>query len=236
MGTKYVDPDKIKQFTDIEERELIVKMRNGDAEAREQLIFSCIPWVIRLAREFCSKYNWSDVEEAESRSLLRLVKCVDRLDPAKGRLTTLLGTSVPRDLMNMMGDTRLIKIPRPYEDRYKTYRTEISKTDHIFSLSLAGDVKDDFRHDLEIENKEQAEIDSRRFEHACKSLTEKQFNGFIRHFVYEETLESIANSKGVTRQAVQQYCQKSVDKVTREIIACPREIRLTQKQIEKIKK
>ena len=88
-----------------EETELAAAMAAGDVSARNTLIETSIPWVLKLTRR-----RDDDDEDLESFVLLRVCKYMDGYSPTRGRLST---------FVTCMVRTSMIEY---YRQRYKRLR------------------------------------------------------------------------------------------------------------------
>jgi RNA polymerase sigma factor (sigma-70 family) len=83
------DVDKNYVKTEIEEQsELFYKMKNGDSEAREQIIKSCLPLVYSIANKFHYNNRHVDLDDLIQQGNIGLIKAVDNWDISKGTITT----------------------------------------------------------------------------------------------------------------------------------------------------
>ena len=89
--------EQAPRFTREEERDLALKAQQGDTDAREQLILSNVPWANRCAINFAEAMG-QDLEECISIANPALVKAVDKFNPDRGRLTTLVAKCVKNAL------------------------------------------------------------------------------------------------------------------------------------------
>ena len=82
------------------------KMRDGDAQAREDIISSCLPLVIDLAKKF--RYNNKHIylDDMIQEGNIALMKAVDSWDVKKGNLTTVVTWCVRRALIDLITDAK----------------------------------------------------------------------------------------------------------------------------------
>ena len=90
--------EQAPRFTREEERDLAIKAQQGDGDAREQLILSNIPWAKQCAIKFAEKREL-DVDECISTANVALLESVDKFNPNRGRLTTLVAKCVEHSLL-----------------------------------------------------------------------------------------------------------------------------------------
>lgn len=84
------------RFTAEQERTLIAAMRRGDREAADLLARSVLPWACKTALRSAATMQSIDPEEAVSVAHYAVNRCLQRVDPAKGRLITIVTYSVRR--------------------------------------------------------------------------------------------------------------------------------------------
>ncbi len=101
-----------------EETELHRQMVGGDRDAREKLIFSCVPFAFGRALKYYqgSKKFRNGVAlrlgDLVQEAMLGLILAVDRFDPEKSRLVTFSDWHIQRELCSFLQDNRMIRIPR----------------------------------------------------------------------------------------------------------------------------
>ena len=84
------------------------KMRDGDAQAREDIISSCLPLVIDLAKKFRYNNKHIDLDDMIQEGNIALMKAVDSWDVKKGNLTTVVTWCVRRALIDLITDAKYI--------------------------------------------------------------------------------------------------------------------------------
>jgi RNA polymerase primary sigma factor len=67
-----------------EEAELAARAKSGDREARDRLIESLLPYVVRLAARFCERYRYP-LEDAIQAGNIGLIRAVDLTRPKRLR-------------------------------------------------------------------------------------------------------------------------------------------------------
>ena len=100
--------DIVRDYTPLTkavQKSLYTKMRRGDTDARDQLIGSCLPLVIDLAKKFYLTNKHVDLDDLVQEGNLALIKAVDNWDMKKSVLTTLATHYVKRALINMIYDS-----------------------------------------------------------------------------------------------------------------------------------
>lgn len=175
-------------FSREEERELHDRMRAGDQLAREQLILSQIPWALMVAWKL---YPRNERDQAESDAMLAIMMAVDRHDPDRGRLTTLVLWWVKSAFSNFCA----------YRSRAKRDRTVLADWD-LHLLAAKPPVDYDTIHDAEW---------FRRL--ALKFLHPRDRDCFWRHHVDGEALKEIGEDIGLTRERVRQLSTRARTKL-----------------------
>ena len=82
------------------------KMRDGDVQAREDIISSCLPLVIDLAKKFRYNNKHIDLDDMIQEGNIALMKAVDSWDVKKGNLTTVVTWCVRRALIDLITDAK----------------------------------------------------------------------------------------------------------------------------------
>tara|TARA_R110002020_G_C16162271_1_gene763471 strand:+ start:53 stop:808 length:756 start_codon:yes stop_codon:yes gene_type:complete len=82
------------------------KMRDGDTQAREDIINSCLPLVIDVAKKFRYNNKHIDLDDMIQEGNIALMKAVDSWDIKKGNLTTVVTWCVRRALIDLITDAK----------------------------------------------------------------------------------------------------------------------------------
>ena len=124
--------DIVRDYTPLTkavQKSLYTKMRRGDTDARDQLIGSCLPLVIDLAKKFYLTNKHVDLDDLVQEGNLALIKAVDNWDMKKSVLTTLATHYVKRALINMIYDSNYhIKTSRQLSRNAARQLCQIKKT------------------------------------------------------------------------------------------------------------
>jgi RNA polymerase sigma factor (sigma-70 family) len=127
------------RYTREAEAELARLAAGGDSQAREALIHSQIPWVLRLATRVAQR-SPHEREELIGRGLALLCEKIDRFDPARGRLTTFVGTFVYRDLLRAAPRRpRAVSLQEAHEARIVRERPEPPENEAVERLQRGVD-------------------------------------------------------------------------------------------------
>ncbi len=101
-----------KQLSRAEQAILHDKIQQGDEEARNTVIQSCLPLVIDIAKKFRYNNKHIDIEDMIQDGNIALMKAVDKWDINKGSITTVATWYVRNALIDMITDARYnIKYP-----------------------------------------------------------------------------------------------------------------------------
>ena len=103
-----------KKLTLDEQIELCCRMHRGDMQARDDLIDSCLPLVINLAKKFRFNNKHIDLEDMIQEGNIALMKAVDNWDINKSSITTVATWYVRNALIDMITDARYT-IKYPYD-------------------------------------------------------------------------------------------------------------------------
>ena len=124
--------DIVRDYTPLTkavQKSLYTKMRHGDPAARDQLIGSCLPLVVDLAKKFYLTNKHIDLDDLVQEGNLALIKAVDNWDMKKSVLSTLATHYVNRALINMIYDSNYhIKTSRQLTRNASRQLYQIKKT------------------------------------------------------------------------------------------------------------
>lgn len=96
----------------IEQAHLHNKMQQGDKNARETIICSCLPLVISIAQNFRSNNRHIEMEDFVQEGSIALIKAVDSWDINKGSITTVATWYIKSAFVDMINDAKYtIKYP-----------------------------------------------------------------------------------------------------------------------------
>ena len=104
--------EKFRQYlSKSKEEELYNLMKNGDMDARDELILAHSYLVIKIANQY-SKYG--PLEDLEQEGFVALTKAVDKYNFRKGRLRTYCYQTVRTHILRFLAkNTDVIKLPEP---------------------------------------------------------------------------------------------------------------------------
>jgi len=89
-----------------EQADLYPAKSQGDTEARDKLVRSCLPLAYSLATKFASNNKHVDIEDLIAEANLFLVKAVNDWDIAKGRLSTIATRYIYNALVDITKDSK----------------------------------------------------------------------------------------------------------------------------------
>ena len=92
---------------------LYQKIQQGDTDARNAVIQSCLPLVIDIAKKFRYNNKHIDLDDMIQDGNIALMKAVDRWDITKGSITTVATWYIRNALIDMITDARY-NIKHPY--------------------------------------------------------------------------------------------------------------------------
>ena len=101
--------DKLDRKT---QKELFHRMKDGDSEARDKIIFSCLPLVMDMASKFRTNNKHVDLEDLVQEGNIALVNAVDKWDAERCSITTVATWYVRNRLIDMIHDAKY-KIKNP---------------------------------------------------------------------------------------------------------------------------
>ena len=104
---------KHKLLTNQEQVDLYKKMKDGDGEAKEALIYSCLPLVIDIANKFRINNKHIDLEDMIQEGNIALINAVEKWDVSKANITTVATWYVRNSLVDMITDAKY-NIKQPY--------------------------------------------------------------------------------------------------------------------------
>ena len=89
-----------------EQIELHNKMRDGDGDAKDTIISSCMPLVISIAKKFRYNNKHVDIEDMIQEGNIALIKAVENWDVQKGSITTVATWYIRNRLVDVINDAK----------------------------------------------------------------------------------------------------------------------------------
>lgn len=81
---------------------LYSKLKEGDQGARNTIIYSCLPLVCKIARQFQVNNKYIDLDDMIQEGNIALVKAVDNWDISKAKITTTVTYYVKNAIIDML--------------------------------------------------------------------------------------------------------------------------------------
>jgi len=127
------------------QRDLWVKIQNGDEEARNEVIYSCLPMVVDIAKNFRSNNRHVDLEDMVQEGNIALMCAVEKWDVERASITTVATWYVRNALIDMIHDSKY-KIKNPsgalgvnmFRHSYVTYLYKVKKINEKQKYELAN--------------------------------------------------------------------------------------------------
>lgn len=101
------------KFSHNEQEQLHKRMKRGDMRARNHLINSCLPLVVKIAEKFSINNKHIDMEDMIQEGNIALINAIDHWDAERGRLTTVASNFIKNALIDMINDSRY-NVTTPY--------------------------------------------------------------------------------------------------------------------------
>ena len=125
--------------------ELWEKIQNGDSSARNEVIYSCLPMVVDIAKKFRVNNKHIDLEDFVQEGNIALMCSVENLDVNRANITTVATWYIRNALIDMIHDAKYkIKNPlsmsrRASEELSKIKRCETNNINKIASKTNLGE-------------------------------------------------------------------------------------------------
>lgn len=120
---------RFRKLSNTEQVKYYIAMKNGDMNARNILIESCLPMVVKFAENFHINNKHIDLDDMIQEGNMALMKAVDNWDINKGQLTTIAGSCIKNALINAIQGARY-KITNYYSLSAHT-NNNLSKIDKL---------------------------------------------------------------------------------------------------------
>jgi len=196
------------RLTHEQEVDLVARIKEGDVDARDELFMSCVPMAIKQATSWYVKardmQNYGiEVVELVQIALCGLLNSINLFDPAKSKFTTYAHWHIWSYLMRCTKNQGVIHIPHC---QYGNYDPTNPATQPIQPLVHAN--RDDGGQ-AAIIVAEQREYDHKRIRKAMLLLPDREQEIIDRRYWQKDTLQTIANDLGITRERVRQLQQRA---------------------------
>tara|TARA_R100001129_G_scaffold24924_1_gene16232 strand:- start:327 stop:1097 length:771 start_codon:yes stop_codon:yes gene_type:complete len=138
---------RYKKLSKKQQIKLYEKMKDGDISARNILVESCLPMVIKIADKFSSNNKHIDFEDLVQEGNMAVVKAVNVFDPYKyGSITTLAWWAINNSLISMTHKSSY-KMKHPFSvssyasKMMKDIESSNSKDEEVIATKLNRKVK-----------------------------------------------------------------------------------------------
>ncbi len=187
-----------KQLDRETERELLLRFQaTGDAEAASRLFEAQRGWSEKLAKEFCSRHGWWDIETAVAAAYLGVFESMRRFDPARSnRLSTVVWFGVQNVLRRDYAARGFIHVADNAHDKEAAGLTR-RPTDPECVTALVWPETDYDECQFSTE-----EFD--RVERAMSRLETRERWILEQRLMYGKTLVQVGAQLGVTKERVRQ--------------------------------
>jgi RNA polymerase sigma-B factor len=134
----------------VPERDLLLRIRDGDAAARQELITRYLPLVRSIARRFASRGQ--PVEDLTQVGSIGLIKAVDRFDLERGvELSTYATPTIMGEIKRYFRDKGwAVKVPRALQDLnvrlnklLEQLTVDLQRSPSIAELAVAAEVSEE---------------------------------------------------------------------------------------------
>lgn len=187
----------------------------GDTSARDRLIYSQLPLVISIARKFLT--NPVDFEDLIQEGNLALIAAVDRLDPARARLSTFATLLITQRIRRyVVANATVIRRPASHRLSGKS-RCRHEAAGYCLSLNMddIGPLASDLVEDRETSDPDSALL-MLTLSRAIDQLPPKD-RDIVLYRLRGETLQEVGRRYDVTRERVRQIEAIAVERL-REIL------------------
>tara|TARA_R110000824_G_scaffold352759_1_gene539851 strand:- start:288 stop:1046 length:759 start_codon:yes stop_codon:yes gene_type:complete len=113
-----------------EQRALWVKIQEGDDDARNEVIYSCLPMVVDIAKRFRVNNRHVDLEDMVQEGNIALMCAVEKWDVERASITTVATWYIRNALIDMIHDAKYkIKNPLSMSRRASEELSKIKRCD-----------------------------------------------------------------------------------------------------------
>jgi len=126
-----------------EQKKLYIKMKGGDDEARNAVIYSCLPLVVDIAAKFRINNKHVDLEDMIQEGNMALMSAVDNWDSDRASITTVATWYIKNSLIDMIHDSKYkIKNPLSLSRRAAEELSKIKRqsTDDMEEISTSTNI------------------------------------------------------------------------------------------------
>lgn len=208
-----------RRFTRGEEAKMVRKMRRGDRDAREQLIMSVLPYAVQVAKKSAGYAKSLTVDELISCANTGVIRAVDKLDPRKGRLTTIATHYMLQEIRWAIHHAKTIRSPAHYYSGGGTYTKEHLATRNIshmgdgvlWELESPTRAPDQNMSDEEGEDEADEAIQDMIESLLSHGESDRNVNILIDYLGTDKTLKQVGEEYGVSRERIRQIVNRLSD-------------------------
>lgn len=219
------------------------KIQDGDSNARNQVINSCLPLAFKLADKFHKNNKHIDLEDLMGEANLALINAVDKWDINKSNITTIATHCIKNALINTIHDSKYnIRFPVSFSRRAADQLYKVIGSTKQLAEEIAADKKIgvnkvkalmQYAHkrrfdvsdiDIEEKNDEVPKYCVKDLENLMKdNLDDVEFNLMSQYFGFfgekKKTVRQICNQEQMIEQDVRQLinsCKKKLKQLAME--------------------
>jgi RNA polymerase sigma factor (sigma-70 family) len=207
-----------KQLTATEEQKLFRRWRrHKDRDAYALLVESQMAWARKLAADYCNHKKWDDWEIAESAAYEGVVEAVAKFDPKRGtRLTTLSYWYIHKCIRKVYRERFVVRSPQ--RGKYPAHTDQARRQMHSFSdertdapISRDQDVPAALARD------DWQELLRGRVGVVLADLKPREAEIIRRCAMEGETLKSVGDSLGISKERVRQIKARLLPQIARRL-------------------
>ncbi|MBE6700762.1 MAG: sigma-70 family RNA polymerase sigma factor [Ruminococcaceae bacterium] len=197
-----------------EEREYFLKMKNGDADARNELIIRNLRLVAHIIKKYYTNYD--DQEDLISIGTIGLIKAIDTYDIKNGtRFATYAGKCLQNEILMHFRSQKKLALESSIDDTI-----EIDKDGNPLTYIDIISVDDNIIEQIDLKSKKEM------IEYAVKKLLDKRERAIIElRYGLENTIpitqREVAQKMGISRSYVSRI-EKSALKKIHDYITLPK--------------
>jgi len=219
VKTYYDELKKYKPITRAKEKELILKAKNGDIKAQNEILTSNLRFVFNIASRY--KGNGAAISDLISEGNLGLIKAIQKFDPEKDVKFISYAVWWVRNSMQEFIKKRQMTLSIEKEED----SLDKPAKESVFQK----DIEDDFVTKKETMLSDEEDEEKRELHKNQKKIVDKLLSNlsgrekFIVEQYYgingkEKNLEEIGNELGITKERVRQIKSSSLAKLRTDIL------------------
>ncbi len=219
VKTYYDELKKYKPITRAKEKELILKAKNGDINAQNEILTANLRFVFNVANRY--KGNGASISDLISEGNLGLIKAIQKFNPEKDVKFISYAVWWIRNSMQEFIKKRQISLS--FEKDENSLNAPIKNNDFSYDIEDECVIKKDtVLSNEEDENKKELHKNQRKVvDQLLSNLSERE--KMIIELYYgingeEKNLEEIGSLLGITKERTRQIKKKCIDKLRSEIL------------------